>query len=128
MLSSIFGMYVLFSCQLTEKANATGSYSGFGTLAEGGGGASGGNMTMSAGAPSGSATVRMLSGSMTGNPPTGTGMGGASMTAAAGAGGTSSEPDTGDDEVGYGSHTPAYNTTFLRGWQYTDENGIPSLR
>jgi hypothetical protein len=83
-------------------------------------------MTMGGGVPSGSMSMGMPSGSMTGNPPTGTMMGGGASATAVG-GGTSSEPDTGDDEEGYGSHTPVYNTTFLRGWQYTDANGMPSV-
>lgn len=79
---------------------------------------------MGGGTPSGSMSMGMPSGTMTGNPPDGTMMGGgASATGAVGGGTTSSEADTGNEEANYGANTPIYNTSFLRGWQYTDENG-----
>jgi hypothetical protein len=34
--------------------------------------------------------------------------------------------ETGDNLTNYGAATPEDPSTFLRGWQYTDENGTPS--
>ena len=54
--------------------------------------------------------------------PSGTMSGGASVPS--GGAGTG---ETGTGDNAYGAATPEDSTTFLRGWQYTDENGIVKI-
>jgi protocatechuate 3,4-dioxygenase beta subunit len=45
------------------------------------------------------------------------------MPQATGVSGSTDSATTGDDLEDYGAATPEDSTTFLRGWQYTNENG-----
>jgi len=105
------------------KANVTGVYSHFISSSQS---ANGGSNSANGTSPGGSApngsmipsgSMGMPSGSMTGRP--GGSMGGAVPTGSAGG------SETGSGSNVYGAATPQDNSTFLRGWQLTDENGIP---
>jgi hypothetical protein len=75
--------------------------------------------------PSGMSNGTMPSGSMPsgsmGSPPTGTITGGGPSGTA---GSMDNSADAGGGDETYGATEPEDSSTFLRGWQYTDENGI----
>jgi hypothetical protein len=94
----------------------TGIYSHFISSSQGGNGGGNGNET-GGGMPSGMSVGSMPSGTI-GSPPTGTAMGGGPS-----GGSSANSADAGGGDESYGATEPEDSSTFLRGWQYTDENG-----